>query len=216
MKKILLILFLIPSIAFAAPLREKHVELPDSMPVKEGKKLYQENNCALCHGDRGRGDGPLAKDLKNKPRDFTDYEEMKRMPTIRMEQAIHKGLDGTAMPSFNQFSESQTEALTNYLRSFLVDSYLDLKMCAFQTYHVEAKKLSAPFSVEIDDPENFEAKIHGQTISFSGKNWTKLQGKKRHRTHFKVIQNGRIVSLISVKIQGCQKEVKQLLNKVSP
>ena len=144
MKKFILIILFLPSIALAAPVFEKFTTLPDPISIEEGKKLYQENGCALCHGDQGGGDGPLASGLKNKPRDFTDYDEMKRMPTLRMEQAIHDGLQGTAMPTFSQFSESQTEALTNYLRSFLLDSYVDLKMCAFQTYHIDAKNLNQP------------------------------------------------------------------------
>jgi len=211
MKKFIFILLFIPSILFAAPIQEKYTELPDPAPIKKGKKLYQENGCAYCHGDQGTGDGPLASGLKNKPRNFKDYDEMKRMPTIRMEQAIHKGLKGTAMPAFNQLSESQTKALTDYLRSFLVDSYSDLKMCAFQTYNIDAKNLKKPFQVEVDEPDKFDVKVSGKTISFSGKNWTNLLDRKGHRTHFRVIQDDRIVSLVSVKIHRCQKEMDEML-----
>jgi len=214
MKIIIFILLFIPSVTFAAPLQEKYADLPDPISIEEGKKLYQENGCPVCHGDQGQGDGPLAGGLKNKPRNFKDYEEMKRMPTIRMEQAIQHGLKGTAMPAFSQFSDSQIEFLTNYLRSFLVDSFTDLKMCAFQTYHINAKILREPFYVEVDEPEKFDAKIQGKTISFSGKNWTKLLDRKGHRTHFRVMQDDHIVSLISVKIHRCQKEMNEMLRIV--
>lgn len=214
MKIIFVILFFFPTIGFAAPALEKFTTLPDSISIEEGKSLFQENSCALCHGDDGRGNGPLASGLQNKPRDFRDYEEMKSMPTIRMEQAIHDGLDGTAMPSFSQFSESQTVALTNYLRSFLADSYVDLKMCAFQTYHVDAKNLNHSFSVEADEPENFEAKVGKKTISFRGKDWTELLDKKVHRTYFRVMNDDRIVSLISVKIYRCIDELKEMLKMI--
>ena len=200
MKKFILILLFIPFSVFAAPVQEKFTTLPDPLSIEEGKNLFQENGCALCHGDQGLGDGPLANGLQTKPRNFRDYNEMKRMPTIRMEQAIHEGLQGTAMPSFSQFSESQTEALTNYLKSFLADSYADLKMCSYQTYQVDAKNLSLPFSVEVDEPEEFEAEVHEKTISFRGKNWTELLDRKVHRTHFRVMKDDHIVSLISVKI----------------
>jgi len=214
MKTVIFVLLFIPSIAFSAPLKEKFTDLPDPISIKEGKKLYQANGCPVCHGDQGRGDGPLANGLDNKPRNFRDYEEMKRMPTIRMEQAIHNGLEGTAMPAFSHFSDSQIEVLTNYLRSFLVDSYSDLKMCAFQTYHINAKNLRKPFHVEVDEPEKFSAKVRGKTISFSGKNWTNLLDRKGHRTHFRVMQDDHIVSLISVKIHRCQKEMKELLQSL--
>jgi cytochrome c551/c552 len=214
MKTFIFILLFIPSIAFAAPLQEKYTDLPDPISIEEGKKLYQENGCSVCHGDQGRGDGPLAESLKNKPRNFKDYEEMKRMPTIRMEQAIHNGLAGTAMPAFSDLSDSEIEMLTKYLRSFLVDSYSDLKMCAFQTYHINAKNLRKPFRVEVDEPEKFDAKVTGKTISFSGKNWTDLLDRKGHRTHFRVMQDDHIVSLISVKIHRCQKEMNEMLKAI--
>lgn len=216
MKSFIFILLLVPSIAFAAPLKEKYTDLPDPISIEEGKNLYQENGCPLCHGDQGQGDGLLSSGLKNKPRNFQDYEEMKRMPTIRMEQAIHNGLQGTAMQAFSHFSDSEIEALTHYLRSFLVDSYADLKMCAFQTYRIDAKKLNKPFSVAADDPENFEVKVSGKTISFRGKNWTSLLDQKAHRTHFRVMQDNRIVSLISVKINRCEQEVNEMLKAMSP
>jgi cytochrome c553 len=216
MKKFILILLFIPTTAFAAPVFEKFTSLPDPVSIKEGKKLYQENGCPLCHGDEGRGDGAIANSLKNKPRNFKDYDEMKRMPNIRMEQAIHDGLEGTAMPTFSQFSQSQTEALTNYLRSFLMDSYFDLQMCAFQTYHIDAKNLSNPFSVEVDEPEKFEAEIQGKTISFRGKDWTEMLDKKATRTHFRVMQDDHIVSLVSVKIVRCIKDLKELLKSITP
>ena len=57
MKKFILILLFIPTTAFAAPVFEKFTSLPDPISIKEGKKLYQENGCPLCHGDEGRGDG---------------------------------------------------------------------------------------------------------------------------------------------------------------
>ncbi len=214
MIKFIFILLFIPSLTFATTLKEKYTFLPTPILVKEGKKLYQDNGCSVCHGDKGKGDGPLASGLKNKPRNFKDYEEMKRMPTIRMEQAIHDGLQGTAMPAFNQFSDSQVEALTEYLRSFLVDSYDDLKMCAFQTYHIDAQNLKKPFTVEVDEPQKFAVKVRGKTISFRGKNWTDLLGQKVHRTHLRVIQAGQITSLISIKVYPCKKEVNEMLKTI--
>ena len=39
------------------------------------KKVY-DDKCAKCHGDTGKGDGPKAKTLKKKPRDYTNKAEM--------------------------------------------------------------------------------------------------------------------------------------------
>ena len=216
MKSLIFILVILPSLAFAAPPQEKFAALPGKLSIKEGKKLYQENGCALCHGGQGQGDGSLADGLKNSPRNFQEYDEMKRMPTIRMEQAIKNGLEGTAMPAFNQFSDSQVDGLINYLRSFLVESYVDLKMCAFQTYHIDAKALNKPFTVEADEPEKYNVKVHGKTVSISRKNKALPLRQKMHRTHFRVMQKDRMVAMISVKIQRCQKEVNDILKNIVP
>lgn len=216
MKFFIFILIIIPSLALAAPSKDKYAALPAKISIEEGKKLYQENGCPLCHGNQGKGNGPLADGQTVTPRNFQEYEEMKRMPTIRMEQAIKNGIEGTAMPAFNQFSDSQVNILINYLRSFLVESYVDLKMCAFQTYHVDAKLLKQPFRVEADEPDKYNVKVQGKTISLSRKNRTIPLRQKMHRTFFRVIQNDRMVSVISVKIQRCQKEVNEILKSVIP
>jgi len=216
MKKffLLMIVAVIPSIASASPVTKKFMSLPAPVNIEEGRALYQNNGCPMCHGDEGRGDGPLASSLDNKPRNFRDYDEMKRMPTIRMEQAIHKGLNGTAMPAFDQFSDSQIEALTNYLRSFLVDSYVNLKMCAYQTYVIDTSSLHGKFTIEADQPEKFDVNLVGREIYFRGKNWPDLLNQKVHRTYFRVMSRDRILSLISVQVQRCDRELVDLLKKM--
>lgn len=42
-------------------------DMPDAA---EGVTLYTEN-CAICHGPAGRGDGPLAADLRPRPGDLS-------------------------------------------------------------------------------------------------------------------------------------------------
>ncbi|TNF19686.1 MAG: cytochrome c [Rhodobacteraceae bacterium] len=44
---------------------------PAEMPgASEGRKLYVEN-CAMCHGPAGQGDGPFARGLNPAPKDLT-------------------------------------------------------------------------------------------------------------------------------------------------
>lgn len=42
----------------------------DKTSLAEGKKLYT-TNCAPCHGEKGRGDGPAAQALTPKPADHS-------------------------------------------------------------------------------------------------------------------------------------------------
>ncbi|HWS95882.1 MAG TPA: cytochrome c [Candidatus Methylomirabilis sp.] len=39
-----------------------------------GQREYV-NSCAVCHGDSGRGDGPIAADLKTAPADITALQK---------------------------------------------------------------------------------------------------------------------------------------------
>ncbi len=39
-----------------------------------GKREYV-NSCAVCHGDSGKGDGPIAADLKTAPADLTTLQK---------------------------------------------------------------------------------------------------------------------------------------------
>lgn len=53
--------------AFAALTACKPAEMPGA---SEGRKLYVEN-CAMCHGPAGLGDGPFARGLKPAPKNLT-------------------------------------------------------------------------------------------------------------------------------------------------
>ena len=46
-------------------------EIPEKY-VQEGKGLYRQYGCTVCHGMDGHGDGPVAYTLKPPPRDFRD------------------------------------------------------------------------------------------------------------------------------------------------
>ena len=44
----------------------------DQASLQRGAELFK-INCVLCHGPQGKGDGPLASKLKNKPFDLTSF-----------------------------------------------------------------------------------------------------------------------------------------------
>lgn len=78
----------------------------EDMPeAADGQALYAEN-CALCHGRSGRGDGPLAEGLKRKPSDLTRIARNaggtfpRAMVLSQIDGYIRGDLPGQNMPEF--------------------------------------------------------------------------------------------------------------------
>jgi mono/diheme cytochrome c family protein len=83
--------------------------------VARGKELFQQN-CVMCHGIDGRGDGPQAASLSPAPTDFRFHMPLHTDPQFYA--FIHDGYQGTAMPAFGKaFSPTDIWNLVNYLRS---------------------------------------------------------------------------------------------------
>jgi cytochrome c oxidase cbb3-type subunit 2 len=86
--------------------------------IAAGKRLYDENGCAKCHGDGGYGDGPSAETLTDSfgnpiaPRNFHKAPDFKRGHTLRdVALTISTGNNGTPMPAFGD--SLQPDALWN-------------------------------------------------------------------------------------------------------
>jgi mono/diheme cytochrome c family protein len=89
-----------------------------------GKQSY-ETYCSGCHGLAGDGDGPAARHLDPKPRDFRlGILKFAFVPSGQPPhdddymRVITNGLSGTAMPSFRLVSEEERRAIVAYLRTF--------------------------------------------------------------------------------------------------
>jgi mono/diheme cytochrome c family protein len=79
---------------------------PNAELIAFGKRMYMDAGCAECHGPRGKGDGPSAKDLKDdwgasiSPTDLT-LKPFKSGPNPEdLYRTISTGLNGTPMPSY--------------------------------------------------------------------------------------------------------------------
>jgi mono/diheme cytochrome c family protein len=62
--------------AWKAPARARRKANPvaaDASSISTGKRVYQKE-CLDCHGPGGKGDGPGAKDLKQKPSDLSSLD----------------------------------------------------------------------------------------------------------------------------------------------
>ena len=75
--------------------------------VARGKQLYADAECLACHGDRGRGDGKSAPELKDDlqlPIQATDLTRPRRFKNGRRPEDVYRtlmtGFAGTPMPSY--------------------------------------------------------------------------------------------------------------------
>jgi mono/diheme cytochrome c family protein len=84
----------------------------DHASLERGKKLF-EAKCAVCHGQRGRGDGPRAKDLDRRPADL-----VRMGPGHSDGDFAWKIAEGrTPMPPFkSSLSEAQIWDVVNYIK----------------------------------------------------------------------------------------------------
>ncbi len=82
--------------------------------VQRGAAFFA-NSCALCHGDAGGGNGPLASQLPSPPANFRVHVPFH--PDGTLFSWITNGIRGTGMPAFgNDLSDEDRWDLVNFLR----------------------------------------------------------------------------------------------------
>lgn len=90
---------------------------PTNDSIAEGAELY-EKWCASCHGDQGRGDGPVAQTLNPKPADLTIHAVIGVHSDGWLFNTITEGKPNTGMPAFEDFiSEEERWHLVNFIRT---------------------------------------------------------------------------------------------------
>jgi len=98
----------------------KIVPYPKQLPfLASGRTIYLEN-CAQCHGETGKGDGPGRETMNPKtpqPANFTDPEFMAGLSPFKAFNTATFGIDKTAMASFAAMSEEQRWATAFYVLS---------------------------------------------------------------------------------------------------
>jgi cytochrome c1 len=92
----------------------------DQVDQPDGQKLFQ-TRCFVCHGRNGKGDGPSAIGLAEKPQDLTDPNWQKSTADDRIRTVIQGGGvaigKSAAMPPNPDLTEAQVAGVIAYLRS---------------------------------------------------------------------------------------------------
>lgn len=92
-------------------------------PAAEGgaSALYRQH-CAVCHGESGKGDGPGARVIAERLRDFTDPQAMRQVSDRYLFEIIQKGGSqfgrSNAMPAWGmKLRDTEIRSLVAYIRS---------------------------------------------------------------------------------------------------
>lgn len=92
--------------------------------LRRGREQYS-MYCAGCHGEKGDGEGPAARFLSPKPRDFRKGRvKFAAVPANTLPRdedlvnTINHGLHGTSMPTWNLISGEDKLAIVAYLKTF--------------------------------------------------------------------------------------------------
>jgi len=86
----------------------------DKKSIAEGEKLFNQM-CAVCHGNKGKGNGVAGASLNPKPANFWK-EEIQKQTDGALFWKLNKGRG--AMSSFSHLKENQKWQLINYIRTF--------------------------------------------------------------------------------------------------
>lgn len=89
----------------------------------QSAQLFQQN-CTACHGDLGKGNGPLSSNLEPSPTDFTDRNRAYNRSIMGLYDAITHGLDGTAMPAFTNLNAQERWSLAFFVGSLAFEDKL--------------------------------------------------------------------------------------------
>ena len=92
----------------------------DPAAIAAGADIF-DASCAKCHGESGKGDGPVAAGLDLKPASFTDAALMDTLSDAylfwRISEGGAKEPFNSSMPASSYFSEEQRWQLVSFVRS---------------------------------------------------------------------------------------------------
>ena len=115
------LMLLITACLAVMPVAIVFADQQDNTAIEKGKQSYLSYNCALCHGDKGKGDGENAEAYDPYPTNFHDPKGYHH--GYKGEDIIHsikygiKDNPNSIMPSFNQLTDQELKEISAYLLS---------------------------------------------------------------------------------------------------
>jgi mono/diheme cytochrome c family protein len=97
-----------------ASVKEPWVSTPEL--VAYGKKVFM-TNCAMCHGNEGKGDGVAGVNLNPKPRNFVEGQWKKGPGITDHFKVLQVGIEGGSMASYAHFKAADRWALLQFIES---------------------------------------------------------------------------------------------------
>ncbi len=104
--------------------------------LTSGRMLYM-RHCSHCHGTSGDGNGPTARYLTPKPRDyrngvfkFTSTNDMSKVSRDDLSRIVKYGIPGTYMPSFLLMKDDEHHAIIEYVRFLALRGEYERKLVA--------------------------------------------------------------------------------------
>jgi copper transport protein len=90
---------------------------PSAESIQRGQALFS-TNCALCHGQTGKGDGPVGLTLNPRPADLTQHAIAGIHTDAQLFEWITNGFPGSRMPTFKSaLSDTDRWHLVNFIRT---------------------------------------------------------------------------------------------------
>lgn len=104
--------------------------------LSSGRMLYM-RHCSHCHGTSGDGNGPTARYMTPKPRDyrngvfkFTSTNDMSKANRDDLSRIIKYGIPGTYMPSFLLMKDDEHHAIIEYVKFLAMRGEYEQKLVA--------------------------------------------------------------------------------------
>jgi mono/diheme cytochrome c family protein len=89
-----------------------------------GKKLFA-TNCAMCHGNEGKGDGAAGAGLTPKPRNMVEGKWTQGAGEIAHFNVVTKGIPGSSMAGYGHFNVADRWALVQFIESITQNKSTD-------------------------------------------------------------------------------------------